>query len=90
MDDQDHCSWRSYKETKNSKPYFSPIVRLKKCFIGNLKRHLEVMGDRKNGAREGDTRVFVVRPFLSSNRFWFKQADNKRREFTYCCRWVAH
>ena len=25
MYDQDHCIWRSYKETKNSKPYFSPI-----------------------------------------------------------------
>lgn len=29
---------------------------------------MEVTGDRKNGAREGDTRVFVVRPFLSSNQ----------------------
>lgn len=68
MYDQDHRSWRSYKETKNSKPYFSPIVRLKKCFIGNLNRRLEVMGNRKNGAREGDMRVFVVRHFLSSNQ----------------------
>ena len=68
MYDQDHCSWRSYKEKKNSKPYFRPIVRLKKCFIGNFNRRLEVMGARKNGAREGDTRVLVVRPVLSSNQ----------------------
>ena len=68
MYDQDHCSWRSYKETKNSKPYFSPTARFKKCFIGKLNRRLEVMGARKNGAREGDTRVFVGHPVLSSNQ----------------------